>query len=122
MFISSITERGAGPALISTLAFNEATGELYVGNAGDGTVSIIHEEQVVDTIALGGLGLPQGLAANPIANRVYVVYVLSPRLHAVAVIDGSSHAITELIAGNEMYTLSGVYAVAVDAARGRRLA
>ena len=48
-------------------------------------------------------------------NRLCVV---SPLLHAVAAIDGASHAVTEVIAGQEGGALSGVYAVALDGARG----
>jgi len=93
---------------------------VYVGNAGDDTVFVVDGRNgtLVNTIRLGGLGHPQGLALDPVRNRLYVTYALSPKYRAVAAIDASSGRILSRLVGNEKRPLFGVYGVAVDPLRG----
>src|SRR5690242_3194091 len=51
---------------------NLATNLIYSSNSGDGTVSVIDgaTNTVTATITVGGF--PQGIAANPATNKIYV--------------------------------------------------
>ena len=93
---------------------------VYVGNAGSDTVSIVdgRNARLVNTVKLGGLGHPHGLAVDPIRDRLYVTYALSPKYQAVAAIDASSGQIMSRLVGNEKRPLLGAYGIAVDPLRG----
>lgn len=93
---------------------------VYVGNAGDDTVSIVDGRigTLVNTVRLGGLGHPHGLACDPIRDRLYVTYALSPKYRAVAAIDASSGQILSRLVGNEQRPLFGAYGIVVDPLRG----
>jgi uncharacterized repeat protein (TIGR01451 family) len=94
---------------------------VYVGNAGEDTVSIVdsYKDAVVSTVKLGGLGHPQNLALDSIHGRVYVTYALTPKYRGIAAIDGSTGQIVSHLSGSERESLFGAYGIAVDAALGR---
>jgi YVTN family beta-propeller protein len=93
---------------------------VYVGNAGGDSVSIVdvgqHAQSV--TVHLGGLGHPHDLAFDPIRDRLYVTYALSPKYRAVAVIDGSSGQILSRLRGDEKRPLFAAYGLVVDPLSG----
>ncbi|MEM4724160.1 MAG: hypothetical protein QXP01_04040, partial [Candidatus Hadarchaeum sp.] len=93
---------------------------VYVGNAGDDTVSVIdgRDWTLVSLVKLGGLGHPHGLALDPIREHLYVTYALSPKHRAIAVVDTLSGRVISSLQGSENETLSGAYGVAVDPLRG----
>ncbi|MGB9879379.1 MAG: hypothetical protein ACPLRM_01330, partial [Anaerolineae bacterium] len=93
---------------------------VYVGNAGEDTVSIIdgRDWTLVSLVKLGGLGHPHGLALDPIRERLYVTYALSPKHRAIAVVDTLSGQVASSLQGNKDETLSGAYGIAVDPVRG----
>lgn len=69
---------------------------------------------------LDGLGLPQDMTYDSRSNRLYVLYLLSPRYGQVAVLDGGSGAIVDKIEPTLSRPLRGAYALALDA-RGHLL-
>lgn len=103
------------------VAYDSGRQRVYVGNAGADTVSIVdgRNSVLVNTVKLGGLGHPHGLALDPIRNRLYVTYALSPKYRAIAAIDGSSGQILSRLVGNRKQPLFGAYGIAVDPLRGR---
>ncbi|MBC7233254.1 MAG: DUF11 domain-containing protein [Chloroflexi bacterium] len=93
---------------------------IYIGNAGEDTVSIIdgRDWTLVSLVKLGGLGHPHGLAFDPIRERLYVTYALSPKHRAIAVVDTLSGQLISSLQGNKDETLSGAYGIAIDPLRG----
>lgn len=89
---------------------------VYVGNAGEDTVFILdaHNWTLVNAVKLGGLGHPHGLALDPIRDRLYVTYALSPKHRAIAVVDTLSGQVVSSVQGVRDETLSGAYGIAVD--------
>ena len=55
------------------------TGRLFVALAGSDQVAIVNSatNNVVARTSLGGLGLPQDLVIDSVADRVYVTYLLN---------------------------------------------
>jgi len=102
------------------IACNRRRQWVYVGNAGDDTVSIVDGRSgvLLYTVTLGGLGHPQGLALDPVRGRLYVTYALSPKYRAIAAIDASSGQILSRLIGNEGQPLFAAYGIAVDPLRG----
>ena len=74
---------GPGP---ESLAVNDATGKVYVSNAGDGSISVLDgvTDKVVATVRLPGRSY--GVAVDPQKNLVYVP-------GASSVIDGETNAV-----------------------------
>ncbi len=93
---------------------------IYVGNAGSDTISIVDEQNraQVNVVKLGGLGHPHGMALDPIRDRLYVTYALSPKYRAIAAIDASSGELVSRLVGEEKRPLFGAYGIAVDPLRG----
>jgi YVTN family beta-propeller protein len=93
---------------------------VYVANAGEDTISIVDGRNFVllKTVKLGGLGHPHSLAIDPIRDRLYVTYALSPKYRAVAAIDASSGNVLFRLVGNEDQPLFGAYGLAVEPLRG----
>lgn len=93
---------------------------IYVANAGEDTVSIIdgHDWTLVNSVKLGGLGHPHGLALDLVRERLYVTYALSPKHRAIAVVDTRSGQIISTLRGSKDEPLLGVYGITVDPLRG----
>jgi YVTN family beta-propeller protein len=93
---------------------------IYVANAGSDTVSIVDgsKSAQVHVVHLGGLGHPHGLTFDPIRERLYVTYALSPKRRAIASIDTVSGQIVSRLRGNEKLSLFGAYGIVVDPLRG----
>nr|MBC7246051.1 DUF11 domain-containing protein [Chloroflexota bacterium] len=93
---------------------------IYVANAGEDTVSMMDERSwtLVNSVKLGGLGHPHGLALDPVRDRLYVTYALSPKHRAIAVVDTLSGQIISIRRGSKDEPLLGVYGIAVDPLRG----
>jgi YVTN family beta-propeller protein len=93
---------------------------IYVANAGSDTVSVVdgRKNAQVQVVHLGGLGNPHGLAFDPIRERLYVTYALSPKHRAIAAIDTVSGQVVSRLAGNDKRTLFGAYGIVADPLRG----
>lgn len=102
------------------LSCDAAGGRVYVGNAGEDSVTLVDASsgRVVDTVQLGGLGHPQSLALDDRLGRVYVTYALSPRKRAIAMLDASTGRLLGRLAGTDDQPLSGAYGIASDPERG----
>ncbi|KPL19893.1 MAG: hypothetical protein AMJ93_12990 [Anaerolineae bacterium SM23_84] len=94
---------------------------VYIGNAGDDTVSIVdgRSGRVLNTAELDGLGHPHGLALDPSRARLYVTYASTPKYQAVASIDAVSGQVLSRLVGNDEQPLFGAYGIAVDTLLGR---
>ena len=97
-----------------------AGGKVFVGNAGEDTVTVVDADlgRVVTTVQLGGLGHPQGLALDDRLGRVYVTYTLSPRKRAMAMFEASTGRILGRLSGTDDLPLFGAYGIASDPERG----
>jgi len=83
---------GASPGLI---AVNQSTGNVYVVNGGDDTVSVINGAgNVTATVAIGREA--SAIAVNATTNKIYVANQLD---NSVSVIDGASNATTTVAVG-----------------------
>jgi YVTN family beta-propeller protein len=85
---------GAGP---DALAVNTVTGNVYVANSTDGTVSVISGETNAVTATLRAGPHPYTLAVNEVTNKIYVTNTFSD---AVAVINGSTNTTSFLKMGS----------------------
>ena len=96
--------------LPSGMARDALTGDLYVANSGDGTVSVIDPEAflVVDTIDVGGT--PRNVAADPDGGMVYVTDFAGDR---VIMIDTDTNAVVDTIDVGD-----GAEGVTVDSLNG----
>ncbi len=85
-----------GSAPVS-IAVDSVSGQAYVANAGDGTVSIIDgiSDKVLATVAVGAH--PYSIAANPRAGLVYVSHTFSNR---TTVLDVATRGVTQLLTGS----------------------
>lgn len=70
---------------------------------------------------LDGLGLPQDLVYDVAADRLYVLYLLSPRYGQIAILDGGSGAILERIEPTLKRPLRNASALDLDETRGQLL-
>jgi YVTN family beta-propeller protein len=104
-----------------SVVFDPAGKRIYVGNAGDDTVSVLDglNAELLGTVQFGGLGHPHGLALDPIRGRLYVTYALTPKYRAVAAIDASSGEIISQLLGDDTRPLMGAYGISVDPLLGR---
>ena len=110
------TEVGPGPY---TLAALEATGRVFVALTGSDEVAVLDAAgRRSGVTALGGLGFPQGLAADEAGQRVYAIYSLAPRYRQIAVLDGETGAVVQHIPATLDRPLSGAEALAVIGAAG----
>jgi uncharacterized repeat protein (TIGR01451 family) len=102
------------------LAIDQTAGLLYVGNAGDGTLSVIESDglQVVRSVTLAQ-GPLLGVAAGEVYGRAYVVHLGPPPGRQISVVDGGSGEVAVTLAGDRERHLSDVYSVAVDEERER---
>ncbi|MBM4430217.1 MAG: YncE family protein, partial [Chloroflexi bacterium] len=102
------------------VAYDAGRQRVYVGNAGEDTISIVdgRNHVLLNTVKLGGLGHPHSLAVDPIRNRLYVTYALSPKYRAIAAIDASSGEVLSRLVGNEDRPLFAAYGLAVEPLRG----
>lgn len=101
-FLSLISQSDAPPEPVSVavgdmpsgLAQDPVTGNVYVANSGDGTVSVVDPEAqtVIDTINVGGT--PEQVAADPSAGIVYVTNFTDD---AFDVIDTSTNTVVNTI-------------------------
>ena len=73
-------------------AFDPANGHMYVTNAVDNTVSVIHRKTVVATVSVGPF--PTGVAFDPANNAMYVTNFHS---NTVSVINSTTNALVTTI-------------------------
>jgi|GEM_PF-881626 len=113
------TEVGPGPYALAAMA---STGRIFVGLTGsDGVVMLDAEGSLLGVAALGGLGFPQGLAADESTGLVYVVYALAPRYRQIAALDGTTGIVRQVIPAMLDRPLTGAEALAVIGASGDHL-
>lgn len=105
------------------VAVDPEANRIYVANAGDGSLSILdgtnHELITSVKVAEGPVlssaeGPLLGMAVNRNTGRVYIVHVLVPGRHGLAVIDGRRGEVVATLAGDYSHPLGATYAVAVD--------
>ena len=113
-------EVGPGPVAIVALP---ALQRVFVALTGGREIAILDTATgaLVGQTHLGGLGHPQGLVEDRVANKVYVTYLLSPHYRQIAVLDGATGAIERVIPATPAHPLSAVSAIALDAAARRVL-
>jgi DNA-binding beta-propeller fold protein YncE len=101
------------------LAYDASTQRLYVGLMGSGQVQALDETTLepVGSVSLGGLGLPQDMALDAAAGKLYVAHALSPKYGALSVVDTASMAVVATLWGSPQQPLTGADAVRVDSAR-----
>lgn len=108
---------GYGPYAV---VYNPTNARFYVGVPGESSVAVLTESgEIKAVIERGGLTLVQGLAVNPKTNRVYAVYAVGGRFHAIAEIDGATNRVVRRLGGDYAQPLAQAYGIAVDAARDR---
>ena len=92
----------------------------FVGNAGGSTVSIVDglKGRQVAIAAVGGMGHPHGLAYDPVRDRLYVTYALSPKHRAIAALDASSGQTLSRLMGSDQRSLFAANGIAVDPLAG----
>jgi len=92
---------------------------VYVGNAGDRTISVVDADGsgLARTEELGGLGHPPDLTLDPVRDRLYVSFALSPKHGAGAALEGSSETILTRLVGTQAHPLFGAYGIAADPLR-----
>jgi YVTN family beta-propeller protein len=107
-----------GPYAMTALP---AAGRVFVALSGGEGVAILDAAagRLLGVTSLGGLGHPQGLAADEHGGRVYVLYLLAPRYRQVAVLDPAG-ALIDVIPATLERPLAAAEALAFDAV-GRRL-
>jgi uncharacterized repeat protein (TIGR01451 family) len=103
------------------VACDEGSGQrIFVGNAGDETLSIVDAGSgaVVRIVKLGGLGHPHGLAFDAVRQRIYVTYAFTPKYGAIAAVDASTGQVLKRLTGSYTRSLFAAYAIAVDPSSG----
>ncbi len=111
---------GPGPYAVAVLP---ATGRIFVAlTGGTDEVAVLDMAglRLLGTTHLGGLGYPQSLVADETTGRVYVLYLLSPRYRQIAVLDGVTGAVLEVIPATLDRPLTNAATLALDPV-GRRL-
>ena len=95
---------------------------ILVANAGEASITAIDrfDTQAKSVVSLSGLGHPQSIATHSASAEFYVTYAISPKHHAIAVIDGNKPAVTRTLQGTARQPLVGAYGVVVHPA-GERL-
>ena len=95
--LRTLAETAVGPGPYALVAAQEA-GHVFAALSGGDEVAMLDASgALLTTTRLGGLGFPQGLAADPTDGRVYVSYALSPRYGQIAALDGATGAIVQVI-------------------------
>jgi uncharacterized repeat protein (TIGR02543 family) len=93
----SSTIQGVG-AVLNGIAV--ASGRVYVTDSSGGRVAVSDGTSVIGTISLGLNSAPNGIAASPSGDRIYVVHLFEDEngeFHlAVAAIDTASNAVVEV--------------------------
>lgn len=111
---------GAAPY---ALAVDPVRERIWVANAGGRSLSVLDAKSgaTLGAVELDGLGMPQGIAVDAPRRRVYAVYLLAPRYHALAVIDADALRIERTLRGNRLHPLTDAYGVAVEPGSGQVL-
>ncbi|PKO20678.1 MAG: hypothetical protein CVU38_18820 [Chloroflexi bacterium HGW-Chloroflexi-1] len=96
---------------------------VFVGLTGSDGVAVLDARtgELLTTTRLGGLGYPQGLAADDAGGRVYVVYALAPRYRQIAILDGATGERIGVILATLDRPMANVEAIALDSGRNRLL-
>lgn len=103
------------------LAYDPLRQRLYVGLMGRGEIVALDAatlEAQGGPVALGGLGLPQGMALDAAAGRLAVAHSLSPKYGAVSVLSVEPLALQRTRWGNLEETLGGAAQAAFGPASG----
>jgi DNA-binding beta-propeller fold protein YncE len=110
------TEVGPGPYAVEAL---RSAGRVFVALTGSDEVAMLDAHGFrLTTTHLGGLGFPQGLAADETTDRVYVVYALSPHYQQIAALDGATGEVVQVIPATLDRPLTGAEALVVTGASG----
>ena len=118
---SSIALNSGAASPYGIAVFNDAVApKVYVTNKTHSTVSVIDASGGMD-VELTGAGYPIGVGANPMGIAVmpfgspsHKVYVANNTNNTVSVINGDTHAVTQLIGG-----FNAPYGVAVNSVTGK---
>ncbi len=97
------------------VAWDAATGRLFVGLMGEGAILVLQEDSLepLGEVRIGGTGFPQQLVVDAAAGRLYVVHALSAKYGAVTAIDTQSLTVAVTRTGNEETSLVGVRQILV---------
>lgn len=93
---------------------------VYVGNAGDGSVSVVDADGsgLAGIEGLGGLGHPHDVTLDPVRERLYVSFALSPKHGVVGAIEGSSGTALARLVGIQAHPPFGAYGIVAERLRG----
>ncbi len=112
---AALTLRSRHPTGPAPYALARQGQVVAVAHAGSDTISL-HQAQALDQarqVILGGLGHPQALAFNAAGDRLYVLFLYTPKFHRVAEIDVASGAVLGLLGGDYQRPLHGAYSLIV---------
>ncbi len=103
------------------VAYSPAARRIVVGNAGDGTLTLIDpfDKGWQGVVSLGGLGFPQAIAVDDDRGDCYVAYALSAKYGAIAAIDVTTGEVKGGWEGNRAWPMIGIRGLAFDAERQR---
>ncbi|MBX2999619.1 MAG: SH3 domain-containing protein [Caldilineaceae bacterium] len=114
--------RGTLPLAGSPYVLAAAADGLFVTLPGTNRVAFVENSGAIRwQTELDGLGLPQDLVYDAAADRLYVLYLLSPRYGQIAILNGSSGAILDQIEPTLRRPLRNASALDLDESRGHLL-
>ncbi len=98
------------------LALDRIRNRLFVAHTGDDTVGVWDTSRGVETtrVHLGGLGAPQSIAVDEESGEVFVLYLLSPEFHNIAVLDSESGEIVRTLKANLEHPWGTAFALALS--------
>ena len=108
------------PAAPYPIALDPRRHRVYVGQMGRGTILALNADTLdpVGEVALEGLGYPQGLALDALANRLYVAHALSPKYGAISAINTVDMTLSATLCGDRAQPLFGANDLSFDSGRG----
>lgn len=116
------TARGALSLTGSPYVLAPAPSGIFVTLPGANRVAFVENNGTIRwQTELDGLGLPQDITYDAAADRLYVLYLLSPRYGQIAILNGGSGAIVERIEPTLNRPLRSAQALTLDATRGHLL-
>ncbi len=117
-----VLARWASGPVPYAVALDALRHRLFVAHTGDDTVGVWDTERGTEVarVHLGGLGAPQSIAVDEGSGEAFVLYLLSPELHEVAVIDSASGRIVRTLEANLLHPWGTAFALAL-APDGRHL-
>ena len=118
--VRATTTVGPGPYALAALP---DLNRVFVALTGSDGIARLDSRTgaLLGVTSLGGLGHPQGLAADADAGKIYALYLLSPRYRQIAVLDGRTGALEQIIPATLDRPLTFASALALDTGRRRLL-